>query len=65
MACAIPPAENDREPEFEDFTNRELSFDDYLATPETKRRHEVIDGFIAMSPSPTFRHHLLLGELAF
>jgi len=42
---------------------RELTFDDYMATPETMRRHEVIDGVIEMSPAPLVKHQLLLGNL--
>src|SRR4051812_27148117 len=42
---------------------RELTFEEYLQTPETNLRHEVIDGVIVMSPSPTVEHQLLLGNL--
>jgi Uma2 family endonuclease len=44
-------------------TDRELTFEEYLATPETKSRQEVINGVIVMSPSPNFRHQLILGNL--
>jgi Uma2 family endonuclease len=43
--------------------DRELSFEEYLRTPETKLRHEVIDGVILMSPSPTAEHQWLQGNL--
>jgi Uma2 family endonuclease len=42
---------------------RELTFEEYLETPETNLRQEVIDGVIVMSPSPTFEHQLILGDL--
>jgi Uma2 family endonuclease len=42
---------------------RELTFEEYLETPETNLRHEVIDGVIVMSPSPTNEHQFLLGDL--
>jgi Uma2 family endonuclease len=53
MTRAITPVSSDRE----------LTFEEYLATPETKARQEVIDGVIVMSPSPNFRHQLILGNL--
>jgi Uma2 family endonuclease len=53
MTRAITPVSSDRE----------LTFDEYLATPETNSRQEVIDGVIVMSPSPTFRHQLILKKL--
>jgi len=43
--------------------DRELTFEEYLRTPETNLRHEVIDGVIVMSPSPTAEHQWLLGNL--
>jgi Uma2 family endonuclease len=43
--------------------DRELTFEEYLQTPETNLRHEVIDGMFVMSPSPTVEHQLLLGNL--
>src|ERR1700749_3191735 len=44
-------------------TDRELTFEEYMATPETMLRHEVIDGVIVMSPSPTYRHQDILFNL--
>jgi Uma2 family endonuclease len=44
-------------------TDRELTFEEYLATPETNLRQEVIDGVIVMSPAPTFRHQLIFLNL--
>src|SRR3981189_161834 len=47
----------------QEVVDRELTFEEYLQTPETNLRHEVIDGLIVMSPSPTVEHQLLLGNL--
>lgn len=41
----------------------ELTFEEYLETPETNLRQEVIDGVIVMSPSPSYGHQFLLGDL--
>ena len=43
---------------------RELTFEDYLRLPETRKRQEVIDGVIVMSPAPTVRHQRILLRLA-
>src|SRR5689334_10231419 len=42
----------------------ELTFEDYLRLPETRKRQEVIDGVIVMSPAPTVRHQRILLRLA-
>ena len=42
---------------------RELTFEQYLATPVTSKRLEVIDGVIVMSPTPTFWHQQVLGTV--
>jgi Uma2 family endonuclease len=44
-------------------TDRELTLEEYLATPETNLRQEVIDGVIVMSPAPDVEHQWLLGNL--
>ena len=41
-----------------------LSFDDWLALPETKRRCEVVDGVLVMPPSPMGEHQWLDTEIA-
>ncbi len=42
-----------------------MSADEYLALPEDPcARYELIDGVICMSPSPIFRHQVLLTELS-
>ena len=43
---------------------RELTFEEYMAIPETMRPHEVIDGVILMSPTPTVNHQLILQNLS-
>jgi Uma2 family endonuclease len=43
---------------------RELTFEEYLATPEMKQHHEVIDGVIVMSPSADLFHQIVLLNLA-
>jgi len=41
-----------------------MSADEYLALPEDPfARYELIDGVICMSPSPIFRHQVLLAEI--
>lgn len=40
-----------------------LTFEGYMALPETLRRQEVLDGVIVMSPAPTFEHQWVLGNL--
>src|SRR4051812_31394452 len=43
--------------------SRELTLEEYLATPETMQRQEVIGGVIVTMPSPTIDHHLVLLNL--
>jgi Uma2 family endonuclease len=42
---------------------REMTFEEYLLTPEMKQRHEVVDGVLVMSPPPNVSHQLILGNL--
>jgi Uma2 family endonuclease len=42
---------------------REYTLEEYLATPETMQRHEVIDGVIVIRPGPIFDHQLALTNL--
>ena len=37
-------------------TQERLTYDDYLALPETMQRYEVIDGKLIMEPAPLFGH---------
>ena len=41
-----------------------LSYDDYVALPDTGERFQVIDGVLVMSPSPTLRHQWIVMQLA-
>ena len=35
---------------------KKLTYDAYLALPETKKRYEVVDGVLKMPPAPTPDH---------
>jgi Uma2 family endonuclease len=39
-----------------------LTYRRYLRLPERKRRYEVVDGILEMSPSPTFWHQVTQGK---
>ena len=40
-----------------------LTYEEYLKLPETKKRYEIVDGELIMSPSPTTRHQRILRQL--
>ena len=41
-----------------------LTYEDYLRTPEMKKRFEIIDGVLElMTPAPTKKHQVCLGKL--
>lgn len=44
-------------------TSTRLTYADLVAMPEDGKRHELIDGEHFVTPSPTFRHQLVLGNL--
>lgn len=44
-------------------TSIKLTYEDYLAIPDDGRRHEIIDGEHYVSPSPNFKHQLIVAEL--
>jgi Uma2 family endonuclease len=44
-------------------TSTRLTYADLLAMPEDGKRHELIDGEHFVTPSPTLRHQLVLGQL--
>src|ERR1051325_2389120 len=40
-----------------------LTYDDYVALPDDGMRHEIFDGELSVSPTPTFRHQQILTRL--
>jgi len=42
---------------------RKLTYDDLLAMPDDGLRHEIIDGVLYVSPSPSLPHQFTLGKL--
>ena len=40
-----------------------LTYDDYAAMPDDGLRYEILDGALSVSPTPTFRHQLILARL--
>jgi Uma2 family endonuclease len=44
-------------------TNSGITFEDYLALPETMQRYEIIDGEMIMSPAPTSKHQIVIGNI--
>jgi len=42
---------------------KKLTYQDYLAMPEVKRRYEIIDGELIMTPAPTPDHQWIVGEI--
>jgi len=40
-----------------------LTYDDLLLFPDDRKRREIIDGELFVTPSPTARHQVLLGRL--
>jgi Uma2 family endonuclease len=41
-----------------------LTYNDYLALPETMQRYEIIDGNMFIEPTPTIGHQWRLGEVS-
>ena len=41
-----------------------LTFEAYLALPETKQRYEIVDGVLMMPPAPTPDHQWVMMEIA-
>src|SRR3954453_2617838 len=41
---------------------REVTYQRYLRLPEMKRRYEIVDGILEMSPTPTFWHQVTQGK---
>ena len=44
-------------------TVRPLTYDDLCQTPDDGHRYEIIGGELIVSPSPSFDHQTLSGEL--
>ena len=42
---------------------RLLTYEDYLALPETVQRYEIIDGEMIMTPAPNAEHQWIVGNL--
>lgn len=42
---------------------KRLTFEDYLLTPETNLRYEIIDGEMIMSPAPTIEHQWIISNI--
>lgn len=42
---------------------KRLTFEDYLLTPETNLRYEIIDGEMLMSPAPTIEHQWIISNI--
>ena len=42
---------------------KEITFEDYLLLPEIKKRYDIVDGEMIMSPAPTPVHQQILAEL--
>jgi Uma2 family endonuclease len=40
-----------------------LTYEDYVTLPDDGRRYEILDGELVVSPSPTTRHQLVVGNL--
>jgi Uma2 family endonuclease len=45
-------------------TPGKLTYEDYVNLPEDGRRYEILDGKLAMTPSPGTRHQIVSGNLA-
>ncbi len=42
-----------------------LSYEDYLSMPDDRNRYEILEGELAVTPSPTSMHQLVSRNLAF
>ena len=42
-----------------------LTFDAWLALPETKQRYEIVDGVLMMPPAPTADHQWIMQKILF
>ena len=42
---------------------RQLTYEEYLKTPEIKARYDIVDGVMTMAPAPTLEHQKILRQL--
>ena len=42
---------------------RQLTYEEYLKTPEIKARYDIVDGVMTMAPVPTLEHQKILRQL--
>ena len=42
---------------------KKLTFEAWLALPETKQRYEIVDGVLLMPPAPTVDHQWVMSEI--
>ena len=42
---------------------KKLTYDEWLALPETKKRYEIVDGVLTIPPAPTADHQWLMMEI--
>ena len=43
----------------------QLTYEEYLKTPEIKARYDIVDGVMTIAPTPTVAHQRILGQLLF
>jgi Uma2 family endonuclease len=46
-------------------SGRELTYEDYLRLPDDRKRYEIYEGELAMTPSPSFHHQEISRNLEF
>jgi hypothetical protein len=39
-----------------------LTYEDYLAMPDDGRRHEILDGEVAVTATPALTHQMIVGN---
>jgi len=54
-----------RWPDNPSYNGRRMTADEYLGLPETVERYELVDGVIIVSPSATWGHQRIAGEVLF
>ena len=46
------------------FSTTKLTYHDYLLLPEDRKRYEILDGDLFMTPAPLTRHQLIAIRLS-